>query len=383
VFDKRAGKAIKKTFPSMAAARTWRHDAIVALRTGASPAAVRPTPTLARALDELLAGMRKGSIKNRDGYRYKPVVERTYRYAVEQHIKPALGGFKLAELRRADVQAFVDQLDAQGLAPSTIHNRLDPIRVVYRRAMRDDLVTVDPTDGLELPKVDKVARRRRNKDRVAAVAMAERLLDALSDDDRPLWATAFYCGLRIGEVRGLLWRHVDFAAGTLTVERGWDDREGEIPAKSEAGHRTVPLAGRLRTELAAHKLRSGRGADDLVFGRTGSVPFARSTIHARARRAWDAVNARLVAEAECEGREIDAAELLRPLSAHAARHTCASYLIAAEINPKALSVYMGHSSVATTYDIYGHLLPGDEAEHAAQLDAFLDQRGTVAGQSAS
>ena len=84
----------------------------------------------------------------------------------------------------------------------------------------------------------------------------------------------------------------------------------------------MPLAGRLRTELAAHTLRSGRGDDDLVFGRTATVPFARSTIHARARRAWDAENARLTAEAEPEGREAD--DLLRPLSAHAARHTCAS-----------------------------------------------------------
>jgi hypothetical protein len=38
---------------------------------------------------------------------------------------------------------------------------------------------------------------------------------------------------------------------------------------------------------------------------------------------------------------------------------------------KALSVFMGHSSIKVTYDLYGHLLPGSEAEAAALLDEFL------------
>jgi hypothetical protein len=46
-------------------------------------------------------------------------------------------------------------------------------------------------------------------------------------------------------------------------------------------------------------------------------------------------------------------------------------MIAAGVNIKALSAYMGHSSVAITLDRYGHLLPGNEDEAAAQLDAYL------------
>ena len=379
MFDARTRKRIRKTFAREAEAIGWRHDTIAALRAGKITSRPRATPKVTDALDALIAGMRDGSILNRDRRTYKPVVIRTYEHAIRKSLEPAFRGVKLSELRRADVQAFADKLRAQGLAPSTIHNRLDPLRVVCRRAIRDDVIAVDPTAGLELPRIDKQARRRRNRDRIAGTSMAERLLDALAEADRALWAVCFYCGLRIGEVRGLLWRHIDFAAGTITVERGWDDREGEIAAKSDAGHRAVPLTGRLRAELVAHKLRSGRGPDDLVFGRTATVPFARSTIHARAMRAWKDANDRLVAEAERAGREVDPGEMLRPLSAHTARHTCASYLIAAGINAKALSEYMGHSSVATTFDLYGHLLPGSIREDAAQLDAYLD-RGAVVGQ---
>jgi integrase len=47
-------------------------------------------------------------------------------------------------------------------------------------------------------------------------------------------------------------------------------------------------------------------------------------------------------------------------------------MIAAGVNVKALSTYMGHSSITITLDRYGHLLPGNEAEAATMLDAWLE-----------
>jgi integrase len=46
-------------------------------------------------------------------------------------------------------------------------------------------------------------------------------------------------------------------------------------------------------------------------------------------------------------------------------------MIAAGVNAKALSSYMGHSSIQITYDRYGHLMPGNEEEAAGLLDAYL------------
>ncbi len=59
------------------------------------------------------------------------------------------------------------------------------------------------------------------------------------------------------------------------------------------------------------------------------------------------------------------------LRLHQARHTYASFMIAAGVNAKALCSYMGHSSIKVTFDLYGHLMPGAEAEAASLLDAFL------------
>jgi integrase len=62
---------------------------------------------------------------------------------------------------------------------------------------------------------------------------------------------------------------------------------------------------------------------------------------------------------------------LERLTLHDARRTFASLMIAARVNAKALSTYMGHSSIAITYDRYGHLLPGSAAAAAGRLDAYL------------
>lgn len=52
-------------------------------------------------------------------------------------------------------------------------------------------------------------------------------------------------------------------------------------------------------------------------------------------------------------------------------------MIAAGVNAKALSVFMGHSSIKVTFDLNGHLMPGTESEAAARLDRFLGARTAI------
>jgi len=60
-------------------------------------------------------------------------------------------------------------------------------------------------------------------------------------------------------------------------------------------------------------------------------------------------------------------------------------MVAANVNIKALSTFMGHSSIVVTLDTYGHLLPGSETDAAELFDAFLiraDTAGRLADVSA-
>lgn len=102
-------------------------------------------------------------------------------------------------------------------------------------------VVVNPCDKLSMPRSD------RRRDRIADPVEGAALINAVPVEDRPVWATAMYAGLRRGELRGLRARDVDLATGVIRVEYGWDDEEGAIELKSNAGHRRVPIAAVLRT----------------------------------------------------------------------------------------------------------------------------------------
>jgi integrase len=201
---------------------------------------------------------------------------------------------------------------------------------------------------------------RGRRDRIAPPAEAKALLDALSPEDRPVWATALFAGLRRGEIKGLRWSEVEFEHGLIRVEQAWDDKEGPIEPKSRAGRRRVPLAKPLRSQLAAHRLISQGGEAELVFGRGSDTAIDTTALVARARTAWRRCG-------------------LRPIGLHECRHTYAALMIAAGVNAKALSAYMGHSSITVTLDRYGHLMPGHEEAAAAMLAAYLEREAAVNG----
>jgi integrase len=344
-------KRLRKTFPTLAAARRWRADAQSAIHRGKlrAPTAV----TLTEAADELVAGMRSGKIRTRSGDLYKPSAIRGYERALRDRVLPELGSKRLGDVQRRDVQRLADELLGTGLDPSTVRNVLMPLRVIYRRAIEDGDLAVNPTGHLRLPAV------RGRRERIASPEEAKLLLAGLPDGDRAVWATALYAGLRRGELMGLRWEDVDLAKGVIHVERAYDEKERvHVEPKSHAGRRTVPIVGALRDELLAHKAREGRDAG-LVFGAAEDKPFVTSNVWRRAQVAWRRAG-------------------LDPIGLHEARHTFASTLIAAGVNAKAITTYMGHASIQTTYDLYGKLMPGSEAEAAALVDAYLDRADTAA-----
>jgi integrase len=350
VWSARDGKRLFKTFPTLAEAKAWRAEAQVALRKGTMRAG--SSGTLREATEAWLDGARSGAIRNRSGHRYKPSAIRGYETALVTRVLPELGGLRLAEIRRVDLQDFADRLCADGLDPSTVRNTLMPLRAIFRRAVARGEVALNPTSGLELPAMEGT------RDRIASPAEAAELLAALPERDRALWATAMYAGLRRGELLALRWEDVDLGAGVIHVERSWDAKEGAVGPKSRAGRRTVPIPAVLRDYLVEHKLRSGRHVG-LVFGRSYAEPFTPSNVRRRSNAAWVRAG-------------------LEPIGLHECRHTFASLMIAASVNAKALSAYMGHSSVTITLDRYGYLMPGNESEAAELLDSYLARTVTSA-----
>jgi integrase len=344
-------KRLKKTFPTLAAARAWRAETQTSIRRGTMRAPV--AITVREAGEELIQGMQSGRIRTRSGDRYKPSAIRSYEAALRDRIVPILGGKRIGDVQRRDVQRLADDLLAEARDPSTIRNALMPLRVIYRRALEDGDVAVNPCAHLRLPAV------RGRRERIASPDEAQQLLAVLPERDRPIWATALFAGLRRGELMALRWEDVDLAAGVIRIERSYDDKgRVEIEPKSRAGQRTIPIVGALRDILVEHKARQERDSG-LVFGSSTETPFQPSNLWRRAQRSWKRAD-------------------LEPIGLHEARHTFASVLIAAGVNAKAITTYMGHASIQTTYDLYGKLMPGSESEAAALVDAYLARADTQA-----
>jgi integrase len=195
---------------------------------------------------------------------------------------------------------------------------------------------------------------RGRRERYATPEEAAQLIAAVPRaNDKAIWATAFYGGLRRGELRALRRKDVDLPEGVIHVEKGWDAYEGEIDLKSSAGRRRVPISAALHDFLETALLDAPeRGPEDRIFGPRRTSAFSPDKLQKRADEAWSAAK-------------------LDRITLHECRHTYASLMIAAGVNAKSLQTFMGHASITVTLDRYGHLMPGSEAEAAGLLDDYL------------
>jgi integrase len=347
-YDAISKRKVSKTFRTLGEARRWRAGAQTQAAKGVRLAGT--SQTLFQAAEAFVDGIRSGAIRTRTGERYKPSVMREYERSLRLHILPTLGGARLSRIQRRDVQRLVDDLLVSGADPSTIRNALKPLQVIYRRAIEDGDLAVNPCERLRLP----AARGRR--ERIASPNEAAALVAALRPEDRALWGCAFYAGLRRGELRALEWEDVDLAEGLIRVDRSMTSHGETGSPKSRAGRRSVPIVAALRDLLVEHKLITRRD-NGFVFGSSAARPFTPTAARKRALTAWRRVG-------------------LDPIGLHECRHTFASLLIAAGVNAKAITSYLGHASIQTTFDLYGHLMPGNEDEAVARVDAYLERADT-------
>jgi integrase len=187
----------------------------------------------------------------------------------------------------------------------------------------------------------------------------ERLTDAIDPRYRAFVLVGAYAGLRWGEAGGLTIDRLDLLRRSLTVARTLVDVRGHVSlgeVKTPASVRKVALPGFLVEELARHIEHYPPGAHQLVFTSPGNGPLRRTNWR---RRAWTPAVRESVGE---------------PLRFHDLRHSHAAMLIAQGEHPQVIRDRLGHRSIATTLNVYGHLFDGLDEAAAMRLD---ERRATV------
>lgn len=348
VSDKIAGRHLRGPWTgSLAEARSWRVDAQAQLQAGTLSAAAGPT--VAEAAEEFLADMKSDTFRQRGGHVYKPSTIRGYERDLTNHVLPELGSKRITRLERPELQRWVDELVTPERSPSTIRNIVAALRALVGFAELRGWVLVNPCNGLRLPAGEKA------RERIASPVEAAELIAAMRPKDRATLGLAVYAGLRLGELLALDVAAVDFDGGWIHVHRSWDRGSKQfIPTKSRKP-RSVPIIDRLAVLLADHFVLLDHPSDGLLFPSANNPdwPTDAGILRRRTHARWENLG-------------------LKPLGFHEGRHTYASIAIAAGLNAKTLSTYLGHATITITLDRYGHLMPGSEVEARALLDAYLN-----------
>jgi integrase len=283
------------------------------------------------------------------------------------HILKALGDCQLGRLEPLRIQAWLADLLADGMAPSSVHRKYRLLRRLLQVAVDKGVLVRNPCAGVEPPRVELNEMRFLTPGEVAALAEA---IDAWF---RPLVYTAAETGMRWSELIGLRRSGIDLLRRSISVTEqlvyiGGSTADGRAGGwvrqtpKTRAGTRSISVSPFLAEQLNEQLVsRSQPGRDGLVFVNMRSGPIGGSIFN---KRHWQPARNSVG---------------LDDLRFHDLRHTAVALAVAQGAHPKAIQRRLGHSTINMTLDRYGHLFPEFDQQVAHDVGAALGD--AVAGRS--
>jgi integrase len=299
-----------------------------------------------------------------------PRTHERYGELVRHFLAPALGNLPIAKLTTSHIQGAYTALadggrrDGKpgGLSPRTRRQIHAILHSALSRAVEDQLIARNPAAVFKKKRLPKVERQE------LATLTAEQsatLLDALRHS-RVYWPVliALTTGVRRGEVLALRWRHVDLERGTLSVVTSLEQTRAGLRFKSTKTdkERAVVLPSyaveefrRLKLQQAQELLTLGirQSGDTLVCARADGEPLQPRSLTHEFR----------VLMARFKG--------LPRVRFHDLRHSAATQLLAIGVHPKIVQERLGHSTIATTMNLYSHVSETMQEDAAAKLDAVF------------
>ena len=266
---------------------------------------------------------------------------------LRNHVLPEFGSMALARIDKLQVQAWVRGLVEKGLHPATVQACYRILRGILNEAADARLIVESPCRNIRLPRVPK------SEQRFLTGIEVEQLADAIEPRYRTLVYCAAYLGCRWGELVGLKRAHIDLVKREVRIVGTLEEVAGGVryveETKTSGSRRSISIPAFLVDLLASH-IRENPDAEFVFVTRSGGL-IRRSNFRSRY---WKPA--------------LKNAGLDEELRFHDLRHTCASLLIEQGAHPKEIQARLGHSSITTTLDRYGHLMPSLGHQLSQDLD---------------
>lgn len=253
---------------------------------------------------------------------------------LRNHILPFFKDLPLVAIKSRHVRSWVTELRGKGLAPATVVATYNTFAKIIRTAVIDGLIATTPCLGIDLPHLGK-----REEMRFLDPHAINVLADSLEPRYRALIYTAGYTGMRWGELAALRAENLNLLHGLVDVVETQTEISGNIqikPYTKTGGRRTISLPGFLAEMIGRHM--GVYPSAERVFSAAQGGPLRR-TFYRR----------HFLPGVQQAG--------LAPLRFHDLRHSCVAMLISEGAHPAEIMQRLGHSSVKTTLDRYGHLFP--------------------------
>jgi integrase len=352
-FDQ-ANKRHVRTFTTKKEAETWRVGALHEVSQGThTPAST--SITLAEVFERWVQhceaeGLEHSTIKQR-------------RQHLNLHVRPFIGGEKLASLTMPAIHQFDAQLRKAGRSLAMRRKVLTNIKTALQFAQAQGLVAQNVARGIKLKGEDRrgAGRLKEGQD-FPTKAEIKTLIDKAPARWRPFIITAVFTGMRASELRGLRWQDADLDQGIIHIRQRADAWRLMGPPKSAAGTRDIPLTPMVINALRQWRLACPTGELDLVFPNGAGRVESHSNI---LKRVWNPLQLSCGMTDDNGGARY---------SFHAIRHAAASLFIA-HLNwtPKRVQSVLGHASITMTFDRYGHLFSDHEGDREAmkKLEAAI------------
>lgn len=280
--------------------------------------------------------------------------------ATKHIIGSTLGGRTLDALRPSHVEAWTVELRGRGLSPSSVRSTYTVLRAVLDTAVRDEAILRNPAAAIARPSVPKSEAAYLLPHQVTAL-----LLAAGTGRYRPVFELLVNTGMRRGEALALRWGDVDHTARIIRVRGTLSRIDGALvitPPKTAKSNRVIHMSDTaqrilksVEIEQKRERLRAGS-----VWVNSGHV-F--TTEHGAPCDPRNALRALKVAASKAN---------LGNVGLHTLRHSAASVMLSNGVPLKVVSEILGHSSIAITGDVYGHVSPDVAAQALDSLSAALE-----------